>query len=246
MARVKRRPGIGRVTRYCVPVAAPSAPTILLDLNYATDTLLNASANPVSNGDPVDSWVAATGGTWTQALAVAAGADPQYLTYVAASGVHTAGLNAALTVATPVTIPADTACVIYIRCVVTTWPIFLGKSNGDGEISFDPYSGVGIKSSDGSAYYSAFVEPGPGTYLVRYRRTSAGVWSLAHTGQVEVGGGDNYAGAIVFDTLLGRGTAGSGVLNDFVASGQYLQKLYIYHGSSSPDTTYETNNGGVL
>ncbi len=245
MAVVRRRPGIGRVTRYCVPVASASGPTVLLNANYLTDTLLQAGDIAMADGERVNKWTMATGGEWNYALANAAGALSRP-TYIAASGVHTDGESSALTVATPVTIPADTACVIYIRCVVTTWPIFLGKSNGDGEISFDPYSGVGIKSSDGSAYYSAFVEPGPGTYLVRYRRTSAGVWSLAHTGQVEVGGGDNYAGAIVFDTLLGRGTAGSGVLNDFVASGQYLQKLYIYHGSSSPDTTYETNNGGVL
>ena len=51
-------------------------------------------------------------------------------------------------------------------------------------------------------------------------------------------------GSISFDTLLAYGA--SGTLSTFSTSGMYLQKLYIRHGTSSPDTDYETANGGVL
>jgi hypothetical protein len=212
---------------------------------------MNDSDLAITNGDPVKSWAFATGGTATQALAVAAGADPQYLTWVAASGVHTSGLNAALTLPTPVTIPAATDCVIYalIKLPVTSQLLALGNSTsaltridigGDGEVS----GNVTIDGSNQALSYWASATTTATLY--RFRR-SGSTWYAARTGDAEqtMSNTGTPTGAIVFDTLLAYGGSGTG-LDAFSPTGNYLQKLYIYHGSSTPNTAYEIANGGAL
>lgn len=232
-----------------------SAPTILLDLNYATDTLLNASANPVSNGDPVDSWVAATGGTWTQALAVAAGADPQYLTYVAASGVHTAGNNAALTTATPITIPADVDCDIW---VYTYWSgagynYLLGRVSGSEFVALDDSLGGQVANSEGGLSYYDGAYPAVGWRLLRAGRSAAGAWTFAWTGRSEVSATDSGAGAgqIRLDTILAMDGSGSGLLGNYASSGNFLKAARIvtypsgYAGRAAYRSAYETAISGA-
>jgi len=249
MARVKRRPGIGRVTRYCVPVAAVAGPTVLLNADYLTDTILDEVSAPVGNGSTVTSWTMATGGVWTSALAVAAGAADQP-TYITASGVHTNGASAALTVATPITIPANADCVIYVKAKLSISPTFyaFGSSTVAGNriaVQGDGDAGVDIMFSGTtqiSLYYGTHTA---GVYLYRFRRSGSS-WYIARTGDAEQSAtvSGTATAAISLDTMLGQRVGGT--LDTFSATGEYLQKAYIYHGSSSPDTTYETNNGGVL
>jgi len=250
MARVKRRPGIGRVTRYCVPVAAVAGPTVLLNADYLTDTLLNDADLLIANGDSVASWATATGGTFTQALATRAGADSTFCVFTTADGVQTGGNNAALTVATPITIPAATDCVIYVKAKLSISPTFyaFGSSTVAGNriaVQGDGDAGVDIMFSGTtqiSLYYGTHTA---GVYLYRFRRSGSS-WYIARTGDAEQSAtvSGTATAAISLDTMLGQRVGGT--LDTFSATGEYLQKAYIYHGSSSPDTTYETNNGGVL
>jgi len=254
MARVKRRPGIGRVTRYCVPVAAVAGPTVLLNADWSTDTILDEVSAPAGNGSTVTSWTMATGGVWTSALAVAAGAADQP-TYITASGVHTNGAFAALTVATPITIPADTDCVIYVVANLSAYETagaMLGMSSaaavrleievGDTELGHRVF----LNFSAGGQAFLRLSATVTGVYLFRLTR-AAGVWSIAATGVASAAmtPTGTVTGAISFDTLMAYSLAGSG-LDTFASSGLYLQKIKIWSGTSDPDTAYETANGGTL
>ena len=222
--------------------SAPSGPTVLLNAAYLTDTLLNDAALPIANGDSVASWATATGGTFTQALADAAGADSTFCIFTTADGVQTGGNNAALTTATPITIPANADCVIYAKCVYAGGDFYLfGKSDGASYIQFDENNGAAVKG-DGGGSAGTLAYPVPGSYLFRARRAS-NVWRFAWTGQSDfVADSDTLAGgAVTVDTLLAANSMAS-----FSASGNYLQKIYIRHGTSAPDTAYETSNGGAL
>jgi hypothetical protein len=221
--------------------AAASGPTVILDAAYLTDTLLNASANPVSDGDPVDSWAMATGGTFTNALAVTAGASA-YPVYVTASGVHTGGGNAAVTCATPVTIPADTDCVIYVKFNFAGGDFYpLGHSTGLSKFQCDENGGFYL-AAPGFVTIGRDIYPTAGVTLARARRTS-NVWTFAMTGNAEAGadGGTMAGQALTFDTLLASSSMG-----EFSSTGNYIQKIKIWSGTSDPDTAYETANGGVL
>ena len=231
--------------------AAASGPTVILDAAYLTDTLLDESNGAVSNGSTVGSWAMAAGGTWTYVLANAAGAT-EYPAYITASGVHTNGGNAALTCATPVTIPAATDFVAYLKLVMpaSASACLIGNSAAANRvITVETIEGeVSINFSiDGSNYAGVFSSTDmEGTKLYRFRRSGSTLY-IAATGLAESSASVTGAitGAAAFDTLLGYSSTGSG-LTGFAASGCYLQKAYIFHGSSTADTTYETNNGGVL
>lgn len=230
------------------PPAVASGPTVIADLNWLTDSgILNMVGAPIENGFYVGTWPWATGGTATSALAIAAGADGGPV-YDLTNGVGSDGTgNQALTLPTPVTIPADTDCVIYLKCVLAVYgDMLIGKSNSYASIVFGGNAGWQLLNAAGAGA-SCYGEPTDATYLARARRSS-GVWSFAWTGQAELaadGGGTLGSAAIIIDTILARSTGGSN-LDEFPLTGQYLQKLYIYHGSSSPDTAYETANGGIL
>jgi len=260
MAVVRRRPGIGRVTRYCVPVASASGPTVLLNADWLTDTLLNASANPVSNGDPVDSWATATGGTFTNALAVTAGAS-QYPVYVAASGVHTAGGSAALTVATPITIPANADCDIYFYVNLSQYEstmIAAGLTAGTGYVFFiagdtetDHAAQLWLTETDGlSRTLSGAITTGD--YLIRFGRAS-NAWTCAATGVADApmveNGMPTLGAAISIDTLLARSGTGSGLTN-FSLTGGYIKKACIvtypsgYSGRAAYRSALETTLSG--
>lgn len=229
--------------------SAVAGPTVLLNAAYLTDTLLDDTASSISNGENVGSWAMATGGTYTRSSAVDAGAS-DWPVYVAASGVHTAGGLAALTCATPVTIPANADCVIYVKgnLQATSQLRALGKTNGYGRFEIggdgDCLINLVIGASDSVTAY--FAVAATGVKLYRCRRVS-GVWSSVMTGETEIAmtATGTVTGALSFDTLLAFANSGAG-LDSFSAPGDYLQKLYIYHGSSTPDTAYEIANGGTL
>ena len=259
MARVRRRPGIGRVTRYCVPVAAASGPTVLLDADWSTNTILNDSDLAITNGDPVKSWAFATGGTATQALAVAAGADPQYLTWVAASGVHTNGLNAAVTLPTPVTIPADTEFRLYCR---GHWS---GSSGGLLAFLSSPQAG---SEAGGTAFYIfndtidtrvglALYEGGTttvtgtvatGDVLVLFSRNGAGDIQVAWSGSSTLQTVASLSRQIQIAHVLafGNDEASSANINVFSTTGNYFKSAKLTLGVSGRDTVYEAANGGTL
>ena len=254
MAVVRRRPGIGRVTRYCVPVASASGPTVLLNANYLTDTLINLSNVPVSNGEYVKSWATATGGTFTSALAIAAGATDAPV-YVAASGVETLGANAALTVATPITIPADTDCDIW---VYTYWSeagynYLLGRVSGSEFVALDDSLGGQVANSEGGLSYYDGAYPAVGWRLLRAGRSAAGAWTFAWTGRSEVSATDSGAGAgqIRLDTILAMDGTGSGFLGNFASSGNFLKAARIvtypsgYAGRAAYRSAYETAISGA-
>lgn len=228
-----------------------SGPTVLLNAAYLTDTILNDVAAPAGNLDALSSWAMATGGTFTKALAVAAGAsgvDGPF--YVTASGVHTGGVNVALTCATPVVIPADTDCVIYVKAKLSLSPTFyaFGSSTVAGNriaVQGDGDAGVEITfggTNQVSVYYGTHAA---GVYLYRFRRSGSS-WYIARTGDAEQSAtvSGTATAAISLDTLLGHRTGGT--LDTYSATGEYLQKAYIFHGSSTPDTAYEIANGGTL
>ena len=253
MARVKRRPGIGRVTRYCVPVAAVAGPTVLLNADYLTDTILNDVSAPAGNLDALSSWATATGGTFTKALAVAAGAsvvDGPF--YVTTSGIHTDGVNVALTVATPITIPANTDCVIYVKVKLqmTSQLTVFGNSASDTRLElfgdWDTAASFAIANA-GSDGVTAFWGTAVTTATLYRLRRSGSTWYAARTGDAEqtMTGFGTTTAAISINTLLAYSSTGSG-LNQFSQGGNYLQKLYIRSGTSTPDTDYETANGGTL
>lgn len=252
MARVKRRPGIGRVTRYCVPVAAPSGPTVLLDANWATDTILDDGLVPIADGNPVDVWTMATGGEWNYTQAAVAGASARPI-WVAASGVHTAGNNAALTTATPITIPALATADwdIWVYCVVpasgvgspigkstsiTTWPRIEIQA-GTGPVIVDDN---GDGASDGSASMAA------GARLVRFGNT-AGALNVAWTGEADHAMDmEGYAGTFTFDSLFAQIA-----IAVYSATGFYLKVLRIvtyptgYADRASYRSTVETAIAGA-
>lgn len=229
-------------------------PTVILDLDYLTDTILNAGDTTIADGQRIKSWAAATGGTFTKALAVAAGADGEPK-YVSASGVHTEGNSTALTSATPVTIPADTDCVIYVEAnlgALESGLYAIGStadnaavvcSTGDGGSDHS----VILSFADGTSDVAAVMtgRTATGVHLLRFIRAS-GVWSFACTGVASAAmtPTGTVSGALTFDTLLAIGL--SGTLASFSFTSMYLQKLKIWKNTSSPDTDYETANGGVL
>lgn len=227
--------------------SAPAGPTVILNAAYLTDTLLTPGSAAVGNGDPVESWAMATGGTFNYGLAASAGANVNPV-YVTASGVHTDGGSAALTCATPVVIPADTDCVIYVKCVLAGFgDIIIGKSNNAMHFAFGGGAGWYIQNAAG-AFATLYGEPTDSTFLARARRVS-GVWYFAWTGQAETvsGGGTLGAASLSFDTVLGYASSGgAGTLDTFPPAGQYIQKIKILSGTSDPDTAYETANGGTL
>lgn len=234
--------------------AGGGGPTVLLDANYLTDTLINPSDAAVSNGERVKSWTMATGGAWTSALAIAAGAG-QAPIYVAASGVHASIDNGALTCAAPVTILADADCVIYAKVnlgALESGLNFIGSSTSGQNVSIGTSDGDGNHTANiafdgiGTSYATAVMtgQTATGVYLLRFTRAS-GVWSFACTGvasaaMIPTGA---VSGAISFDTLLAYG---GGTLTSFSSTDMYLQKLKIWSGTSDPDTAYETANGGTL
>jgi len=229
-----------------------ASPTVLLNAAYATDTIVDDGAVPIANGNPVDSWTFTTGGEFNYTLANLAGASarPQW---IAASGVHTNGTNAALTCATPITIPADTDCVIYVKANLGALESGLNAIGGSTNSHF-----VSIGTSDGDGDHSANIEIGggndlnavmtgkttTGVYLLRFTRAS-GVWLFACTGvaSAAMAPTGTVSGAISFNTLLGYG---GGTLSSFSSPGMYLQKLKIWSGTSDPDTVFEAANGGAL
>mgnify|MGYP003558049476 CR=1 FL=1 len=235
--------------------AAASGPTVILDAAYRTDTLLDQGLVPITNGGELDSWAMATGGTFNYETAFLAGASARPIWLLGTpgpGGVHTAGNNAALTCATPVTIPAATDFVAYLKLVMpaSASACLIGNSAAANRvITVETIEGeVSINFSiDGSNYAGVFSSTDmEGTKLYRFRRSGSTLY-IAATGLAESSASVTGAitGAAAFDTLLGYSSTGSG-LTGFAASGCYLQKAYIFHGSSTADTTYETNNGGVL
>jgi hypothetical protein len=228
--------------------SAAAAPTVILNAVYLTDTLLNASANPVSNGDPVDSWAMATGGTFTNALAVTAGASA-YPVYVAASGVHTAAGNAALTCATPVTIPADTDFRLYVSFKMTSGLLFaLGRTSGIGRLQISPAGGVSLNAPSGTnAARSAAIPTGSNVLLriLRVGTTYTSAWT--GTASATMTDGDiTLAEEFTFNTLLAY-SDGESSLDTFSDTGNYLRTLKISYGVGTADTDYETTiNGSPL
>ena len=238
--------------------AAPSGPTVILDANYATDTIINLADVPISNGEFVKSWTPATGPAFTSALAIAAGATDSPA-WVSASGVETLGASAAVTSATPVTIPADADCVIYAVANVAEYGLLLllgsastlgptlritGGSTGDTESSQITF---GLKPSAFESVIATLSGLYQGQMTVRVRRVS-GVWRYAATGVADaamtVDGVPLTSYSISLDTLLATNSGAS--LNEFAASGNFIQKIKIWSGTSDPDTDYETANGGIL
>jgi hypothetical protein len=237
-------------------VVAESGPTVLLDANYLTDTLLRLDDSPAtSSGHIVARWITGTGGEFNRTLAQAAGAtDDTQLTV--GSGVSTGGVAAALTCATPVTIPANTDCVIYAKVNLGAYESQLyavgASGSGNRYVSINTGDTETEHSTtlnfDGSANVYAVLtgEITTGVYLLRYTRAS-GVWSFACTGVASAAmtPTGTVSGAISFDTLLAFSSAG-GTLDAFSGSTMFVQKLKIWTGTSSPDTTFETANGGTL
>jgi hypothetical protein len=240
------------------PSSGSSGPTVLLDANWATDTIVDDGLVPIADGNPVDVWTMATGGEWTYTTAAVAGASARPI-WVAASGVHTAGASAALTTASPVTIPADTDCVIYVVANVAEYGLALalgstaatgpnlritGGSTGDTESSQISF---GLKPSAFESVIATLSGLYQGQMTVRVRRVS-NIWRYAATGVADaamtVDGVPLTSYSISLDTLLA--TNGGASLNEFSASGCYIQKLKIWSGTSDPDTAYETANGGTL
>ena len=221
-------------------------PTVVLNIGDDGNATWGNDSNefPPPDGGYCTKTVTGVGGPFLSSLAILAGAtEPP--TYNTGQGIHTLGANAALTCATPVVIPADADCVIYLKCVVSDTMYQLGSTSNQACIQFDAAAGFYMQGNDASVV-SLYGEPAAGTYLVRVRRAS-NAWRIAWTGQADAAAeGDAIGGAsLSFDTLLARSGATPG-LAFFSSTGQYLQKAYIYHGSSTPDTDYETANGGVL
>ena len=252
--RLRSLMGRVRSMRGTPVAAAPSAPTVLLNAAYATDTLLDEGDAAVGNGSRVHKWTMSTGGLWTFALAEPAGALVAPVN-VTASGVHTGGDNAALTCTTPVTIPADTDCVIYVKANLgayesTMVPLglstggYLEINSGDTELGHDVTLGLdGTFTNYVGGRLGGSITTG--VHLIRLIRAS-GAWTFAATGTASFSPatGGTVAGAFSFNTLLARGS--SGTLDLFSSSAMCLQKLKISYGSSSPDTAYELANGGLL
>lgn len=233
-----------------------AGPTTILDLNWLTDPgILSMIGAPIENGFYVGTWPFATGGTATSALAIAAGADGGPV-YDLTNGVGSDGTgNQALTLPTPVTIPADTDCVIYVVANLpvegemyvmgSTAAASLVRING----GYEPdTSNAQVRVDLGlfGVVYANLTGLYTGQMTIRIRRVS-GVWRSAATGVADTAMTVDLAPssfAISLDTLHGVG-GGSG-LNAFSSTGCYLQKLKIWSGTSDPDTAYETANGGVL
>ena len=231
-----------------------SGPTVILDANYATDTIINLADVPISNGEFVKSWTPATGPAFTSALAIAAGATDSPA-WVSASGVETLGASAAVTSATPVTIPANTDCVIYVEAnlgALESGLYAIGSTADNAAIVCSTGDGgsdhsVILSFADGTSNVTAVMagRTATGVHLLRFIRAS-GVWSFACTGvaSAAMSPTGTVSGVLAFDTLLAFG--GSGTLASFSLTDMCLQKLKIWKGTSSPDTDYETANGGVL
>ncbi len=229
------------------PAAGILTPTVVLNIGDAGNATWGNDSNefPPPDGGYCTKTVTGTGGPFLSSLAILAGAtEPP--TYNTGQGIHTLGANAALACATPVVIPADADCVIYIKCVLASFgDIILGCSTSGAYIVFGGTGGWAIVNASAAGTF-CYGEPTDATFLARARRTS-GVWTFAWTGQAEIaadGGGTLGNAAITLDTLLAQGNGAT--LNGFSPTGQYLQKAYIFHGSSTPDTAYETANGGIL
>lgn len=231
-----------------------SGPTVLLDANWATDTIVDDGLVPIADGNPVDVWTMATGGDFNYTTAAVAGASARPI-WVAASGIHTAGNNAALTTASPVVIPADTDCVIYVKANLALEMELKALGNSAAvDVRLLVQAGDGVAEHlvtlflNGTNYVSATMtaQTAAGVYLLRFTRTS-GVWSFACTGvaSASMAATGTVTGSLAFNTLLAFSSTGSG-LDDFSGSGIYLQKLKIWSGTSDPDTTFETANGGTL
>jgi len=237
--------------------SAPSGPTVIANLNYLTDPgILNMVGAPIENGFYVGTWPWATGGTATSALAIAAGADGGPV-YDLTNGVGSDGTgNQALTLPSPVTIPADADCVIYVKAnlgALEASMSVLGKTSGAGV-------GVNIGTGDGETEHTINISFSPtanasialtslvatGVYLFRLTRAS-GVWSAAATGfaSAAMTAAGTVSGAVSFDTLLAKTDSG-GSLDSFSATTMYIQKIKIWSGTSDPDTAFETANGGAL
>jgi hypothetical protein len=225
-----------------------SSATTLVNANYLTDSLLQAGDLPIGDGTGVNKWTMATGGLWTYPLAVTAGAVDRP-TYVAASGVHTDGLQAALTTASPVTIPADTDFRLYVSFKMTSGLLFaLGRTSGIGRLQISPAGGVNLNAPSGTAAIRSAAIPTGSNVLLRILRVGT-TYTSAWTGTASAtmtDGDITLAEEFEFNTLLAY-SDGESSLDTFSDTGNYLRTLKISYGVGTADTDYETTiNGSPL
>lgn len=235
---------------YLAPKRASSgsSPTVLLNAAYLADTLLNEGATPCANGEQVDSWAAATGGTFNFTRAELAGAAGRPL-FITASGVHTSGGNCALTVATPITIPDGQDFRLYVSFKLTAGNLWaLGNTNKGGRLEMNPVVGLTLFAVDGHSITLASAIPTGSNVLLRILRSGTS-YTAAWTGTASAAMTDGSAhgtDGFEFNTLLGYSDSES-TLDQFSDSGNYLRTLKIEYGVGTADTAYETAiNGSPL
>lgn len=234
------------------PVAAGGdEPTVIADLNWLTDPgILSMVGAPIENGFYVGTWPWATGGTATSALAIAAGADGGPV-YDLTNGVGSDGTgNQALTLATPVVIPALATADwdIWIYCVMpAVGELRIGSSTANyPRITLSTDAGPTIADGSGSGAGDEVEVMTAGTKLVRFGNV-AETLSVAWTGVADHAmNNEGYAAASSYDTLLAALFS-----NLYSATGAYLKALRIvtypsgYADRASYRSTVETAISGA-
>lgn len=231
--------------------SAPAGPTVILDANYLTDALLNGGGSAIGNGDLVGSWPTATGGTFTDTLALAAGATDR-CTYVTASGVHTAGLAAALTLPTPVTIPAGEFRMYYRFKYSGSGILYFLSSpqslSAAGGAQIYIYSGATRLQCAAGTSTEVAGSFTAGDYTLFCCRDASDVLYYAWSGSATLQAGGSMVGSFEFANMLAQSSdeSSGGILDYFSSSGNFIQKIKIESGISSRDLVWEAANGGTL